>query len=190
MKPKLLFLILTLTQYFVCFSQKKNVDLLTMDSLLKARQTEAIGKQFGFFETTYKNLIITNEDLKGKVVFINFWFAACPPCIAELPELNKLYDTLKNNDGFEFISFTFEKQKVIKEIIKKYKIKYKVLSVSPADCNRLINNSSFPSSVLIDKNGIIKFLKAGGSKDKLEIKDIIFNDYYPKILSEINKPDN
>ena len=163
---------------------------MTMDSLLKARQTEAIGKQFGVFKTTYKTRIVTNENLKGKVVFINFWFAACPPCIAELPGLNNLYDTLKNNNNFEFISFTFENQKVIKEIVKKYKIKYKVVSVSPSDCNRLINNSSFPSSVLIDRNGIIKFLKAGGSKDKSEIKDIIFKDYYPKILSEINKQDN
>ena len=67
MKTKLLFLILFLTQYFFSFSQRKNVDLLTMDSLLKARQTEAIGKQFGVFKTTYKNRKVTNENLKGIV---------------------------------------------------------------------------------------------------------------------------
>ena len=185
MKAKLLFLVLFLKLYLISFSQMTNTDLLTIDSVLKVCQTEAVGKLFGSFKSFYSNKVFTNENLKGKVVFANFWFAACPPCMAELPELNNLFDSLKTNNKFELISFTYEKQKVIKQIVKKYKIRYKVLSISPADCDRLILKSSFPNSILINKNGIIAFMKIGGSKDQLEIKETIFKDYYPKILKEL-----
>ncbi len=37
------------------------------------------------------------RDLKGKVVFINFWATWCPPCIAEMPSINALYKQFKNN---------------------------------------------------------------------------------------------
>ncbi len=55
------------------------------------------------------------NDLKGKVVVINFWFEACPPCIAELPALNQLredYEVLKRtlptwNKSIEQLPFWF-----------------------------------------------------------------------------------
>ena len=35
---------------------------------------------------------ISFQDLKGKVVFLNFWATWCPPCQRELPEIQKLYE--------------------------------------------------------------------------------------------------
>lgn len=43
------------------------------------------------------------EDLKGKVVFINFWATWCPPCAAEMPTINALYNKMKNDNHFIFI---------------------------------------------------------------------------------------
>lgn len=48
------------------------------------------------------NVVSTNE-LKGKVVFINFWATWCPPCRAEMPSLNELYNELKGDDHFVFL---------------------------------------------------------------------------------------
>ena len=47
--------------------------------------------------------IISTERLKGKVVFINFWATWCPPCRAEMPSLNKLYNQLKDDKRFVFL---------------------------------------------------------------------------------------
>lgn len=47
--------------------------------------------------------VVELSDQKGKVVFINFWATWCPPCIAEMPSINKLYSELKDNDKVVFM---------------------------------------------------------------------------------------
>ncbi|HVW14106.1 MAG TPA: TlpA disulfide reductase family protein [Mucilaginibacter sp.] len=44
------------------------------------------------------------SQLKGKVVFVNFWAVWCPPCLAELPSVDNLYRKLKDNPDIVFIT--------------------------------------------------------------------------------------
>ena len=41
---------------------------------------------------------VSMEQFKGKVIFINIWATWCPPCIAEMPGINKLYNDIKDED--------------------------------------------------------------------------------------------
>lgn len=50
-----------------------------------------------------KGEIVNMNDLKGKVVFINFWATWCPPCIAEMPSIATLYERLKGNSEVVFL---------------------------------------------------------------------------------------
>lgn len=54
--------------------------------------------------TDVDNKTIATNDLKGKVVFINYWATWCPPCRAEMPSINALYLQLKNDSRFVFIT--------------------------------------------------------------------------------------
>ena len=54
------------------------------------------------FQDENGNIISTN-DLKGKVVFINFWATWCPPCRAEMPSLNEMYNKLKDDNRYVFL---------------------------------------------------------------------------------------
>src|ERR1700740_1074525 len=43
------------------------------------------------------------QQQKGKVIFINFWATWCPPCLAEMPSVNALYQKVKNNSNIIFL---------------------------------------------------------------------------------------
>src|SRR5215217_6848446 len=90
----------------ISFAQSKKQDSLLL--ALQVKQKSAIGKPFPAFVIYDGRTRITNDSLKGKIVFINFWFAHCGPCIAEFKGLDSLYQQLKENTAFQFISFTFE----------------------------------------------------------------------------------
>ena len=47
---------------------------------------------------------IALHNLRGKVVVLNFWFTTCPPCIVELPGLNKLVDEFGKSDSVVFLA--------------------------------------------------------------------------------------
>ncbi|MGA6117285.1 TlpA family protein disulfide reductase [Sphingobacterium anhuiense] len=55
-----------------------------------------------------KGEIVNMNDLKGKVVFINFWATRCPPCIAEMPSIATLYERLKGNSEVVFLIVEIE----------------------------------------------------------------------------------
>lgn len=166
------------------FAQQPAAEM-NIDSLIRDQEMQAIGTQLDSFTVYYHGKKFTNKSLVGKTVFINFWNTTCAPCMAELRELNHLYDTLKKHPNFEYISFTFDPPKVVERIGKKYGIAYKVFPVSIADCGRLSRNMGYPVSMIVDTGGRIQFCKTGGSMDKEEIRHRIFKIYYPQILGEL-----
>ncbi|MBN2349029.1 MAG: TlpA family protein disulfide reductase [Bacteroidales bacterium] len=45
------------------------------------------------------------ENFEGQVIFLNFWATWCPPCRAEMPEIQNLYNRYKDKVRFIFVSF-------------------------------------------------------------------------------------
>lgn len=77
-----------------------------------SKKAQAINQPVGkgsFSFTDAKGNILSTADLKGKVVFINFWATWCPPCRAELPTLNDLYNQFRNDDRFVFLFLNEDK---------------------------------------------------------------------------------
>lgn len=158
---------------------------VSMDSLFRMKARESIGKSFPEFKVSLIGKTITKDSLKGKIVFINFWFEACPPCIAELPALNKLYEKFGKDKNFEFVSFTYEKPAKIVMLKKKYGIKYKVASVSNQECYRLNQNNGFPTSIVLDADGTIADLFTGGDTDRRKAAEFIRTAVYQRIGEQL-----
>lgn len=96
--------------------------------------------------------VLNFEDTKGKVVLINFWATWCPPCIAEMPSLQSLYNDY--NDKVVFLFVTSDYYSEINPFLEKnnYTFKvYRAASKYPKD----FDISTIPRTFLIDKNGNI-----------------------------------
>lgn len=155
-----------------------------LESMLRAKTKAAIGNSFPNFVASNKDGKINNESLKGKVVLINFWFEGCSPCIAEFPALNELAEKLSSNKDFRFISFTWNNPETVQRVIKQYHLRFPVFSVKDDECMRLNQGCGYPTSILLDKQGKIKYLVAGGITPG-KPRDFVMKTLLPAIEKEL-----
>jgi len=103
---------------------------------------------------------------KGKVMLVNYWATWCAPCIAELPDLEKLYADYKNEIDFYFI--TSEDPAVVRAFLidRKSSISPHYLLSSPPET---LMSNSLPTTYLIDSNGeiVMKKMRAANWNSKV-----------------------
>ncbi|SDG70279.1 TlpA family protein disulfide reductase [Psychroflexus sediminis] len=115
------------------------------------------------YDWYFKNQNLNTVNLvqsKGKPVLINYWATWCAPCIAEMPDLQKLYTDYKDEVDFYFI--TSEKPEVVTSFLKKneYDLPVYYFLSSPPD---VLKSSSLPTTFLIDAEGEIIIKKTGAA---------------------------
>jgi peroxiredoxin len=109
--------------------------------------------------------------LKGKIVVLNFWFTTCPGCVQEMPELNQLKKRFTVSDVV-FLALTFNDAETIRVFLKNHPFNYTILPKAQPVCNAYHINS-YPTSVIIDPKGIIRFLQVGGTDIKEKLTKLI-----------------
>lgn len=103
------------------------------------------------------------ERLRGKVVVLNFWFIACPPCRIEMPKLNALVEDFKGQD-VAFIGFSPDSVSELKEFLAEQDFKYTIVP----DSNKVAMDYGVrgaPTHVVIDKEGIVRWVSYGAIAD-------------------------
>jgi thiol-disulfide isomerase/thioredoxin len=100
---------------------------------------------------------VVREDHGGKVTLINFWATWCPPCVEEIPSLNRL--RLKMADlPFELISVNYaENDTDIRSFMETVRVDFPVLLDRDGEFARQWNVISYPSTFVIDSNGSIRY---------------------------------
>lgn len=95
------------------------------------------------------------HDLKGKVVFINFWATWCPPCIAEMPSLQVLHDKFKDNKEVAFLFIDVDNNPAkSKKFMENKKLTLPIYFVQgniPAE----LFQGNLPTTIILDKEGNI-----------------------------------
>ena len=166
------------------FSQSTSASADNIDSIylrLRPDIKKRIGQPYLDFSFTSNGKTISNDMLKGKVVLINFWFEGCHPCMAEMGALNELYEKLKDNDDFKFISITRDNDEAIARVKKKFSLKFDIISTTDKECRRLIFNTGYPISIILDKTGAVKFMHFYGSIEVQKAREHVMTT----VLSEI-----
>jgi thiol-disulfide isomerase/thioredoxin len=99
------------------------------------------------------------EEFKGKVIFLNFWATWCPPCIAEMPSIDKLHEEMGDEVAFVLLSFDddFEKAKAFNK-----RKGYDLPIYAPAsNLPSMFQSSSLPTTYIIDANGNLALTHKG-----------------------------
>lgn len=124
-------------------------------------------KNINAWINTDKNL--TMNDLKGKVVLVDFWTYSCINCIRTLPYVTSWYEKFKDQ-GFVVIGVhtpEFEFEKVldnVKTAVKRHGINYPVALDNNFGTWNNFNNNYWPAHYLIDRDGNIRYYHFGEGK--------------------------
>lgn len=123
---------------------------------------------------------ISLKSLKGKVVFINLWATWCPPCIHEMPSINELRKTFKDNDDLVFlmadVDGNIEKSKTWMKS-KKFDLP---VHVPHGEIPRDLFTGSIPTTIIVDKQNNIVGRQVGGAD--YSSREVI--DLMTKLLNE------
>lgn len=96
----------------------------------------------------------------GKTVVLNFWFTTCPPCQAEIPELNKIAGKYSDNPNVLFIAICLDQNFIIANFIRKKPFGY-VLVPDGQRYADMFKIKLYPTNVVIDKDGKVRFHSSG-----------------------------
>ena len=115
----------------------------------------------GLMVSDTKGNRISTSDLKGKVVFINFWATWCPPCRAEMPALHNMYTALKGNKNFVFLFIT-EDEEIGKAVEYFRDNNYDLpLYTMAGSVQSEVYSGTLPTTLVIDKVGVIAYKHEG-----------------------------
>lgn len=111
-------------------------------------------------------------DFRGQVVFLNFWGSWCPPCIAEMPSIQKLHETYGDKIKIVLITMNDKPEKFV-PFLEKHNYSMPVYEASSLIPKVLIPKS-FPTTYIIDKKGevVLKEIKSADWNSQ-EIHDLI-----------------
>ncbi|MDH5475832.1 MAG: TlpA family protein disulfide reductase [Cyclobacteriaceae bacterium] len=108
--------------------------------------------------------IVPMENFKNKVIFINEWATWCPPCIAEMPSIQNLYDEIGDNENIVFVMLTLDgNKKKIEKFIQKKDFTFPIYGAASA-LPEVLKSASIPTTFVVSKTGDIISKKVGMAK--------------------------
>ncbi|NVL90148.1 MAG: TlpA family protein disulfide reductase [Desulfobacterales bacterium] len=126
-------------------------------------QQAAVYEQAGSWSIrTLEGKEVPFSQFKGKVVFLNFWATWCPPCVAEMPSIQNLYDSLKDDD-IAFVLIADENKRTVRNFMKKNRFTFPVY-VQGKNLPDLFNTRRIPATYILDRKGIVVFNHVGSAK--------------------------
>ena len=120
-----------------------------------------VGEPFIKFEySDIDNKVWNNKKLKYKVYVINIWQSECGPCRREMPILSKWKEQYPD---VVFLSASRHNKEEILPIAERHNFTWTHLQEA-SDIVALVGQQGFPLTIVVDKNGIVRFAKVGASE--------------------------
>ncbi|MXS78093.1 TlpA family protein disulfide reductase [Nitrosomonas sp. JL21] len=106
------------------------------------------------------------QELKGKVVYVDFWASWCPPCVKSFPFLNQLEHDLKDK-GLHIVGVNLdEKPADAQAFLANNPVDFSIVADASKQCAKAFELMAMPTSYLIDKKGNVRHIHQGFRSDE------------------------
>lgn len=127
----------------------------------KNKETKSVASHADFAVRNEEGMSIHSSELRGKVVFINFWASWCPSCRAEFPSVQKFYEKYRSNPDLVFLTVNLDDNPELgKTYLKEKGFTVPFFTVESA-IPKEIYDGSLPTTVVLDKKGEIRLRHTG-----------------------------
>ena len=99
---------------------------------------------------------VSLNQLRGKIVVLNFWATWCPPCVDEMPSLVQMQQRMKGK-GVEVLAISVDAdQSAYQKFLKDYNVDLLTVRDPDQKSNNLYGTFKFPETYIIDRQGILR----------------------------------
>lgn len=107
------------------------------------------------------NQVTLSEFRGNKTVFVNFWATWCPPCRAEMPEIEAVYQEYKGKDVEVIGVDLLETKDEVSQFVQQYGYSWTFVLDTTGEVATTYNIAAIPTSFFIDREGIIRVVNIG-----------------------------
>jgi len=168
-----IFVILVLVLYYAfswwlpggnILSRKKNVDRgKPLESRLEVPSfPSTTPAEYDWTVQSLDGQDLKMADLKGKVVFLNFWATWCPPCVAEMPGIQQLHEKLKDG-GVVFVCVSNEETSKVSRFVKEKGFTFPIYTMHGAPPG-VFKTRGIPATFILSPDGKIAYKHIGSAK--------------------------
>jgi len=167
------FFVIALAVIFV-MEGRKNAPLPPPDiQIIPIEQRTSEGTEFALSSLDGNTTKLT--DFRGNVVLLNFFATWCPPCREEMPTIQALFETYKNQGVVVLgVASDAEGKKIVEPFVKEYKLTFPVALDSDSRVSQQYLVRSIPTIYLFDRHGrIAARIMSAGDWNSQPAKDAI-----------------
>ena len=148
--PAAILVLLAVSGLLILFSLKQNNSYLGFSPL----ETGLPAPNFMFPGLDGK--MVSLSDHRGHVVLVNVWATWCPPCVDEMPSMERLYKELKG-ENFEILAVSIDSlgTKAVAPFMKKYNLSFPALMDPGGTIKTLYQTTGVPESFIVNQDGIL-----------------------------------
>lgn len=153
-----------------------NIPVISSNTDVEIAETNELGNRRGniapdFSLETLEGEVLSLSDFKGKKVFLNFWATWCPPCRAEMPDIQKFSEDEDVVVLAINLTHTEDSLTTVDTFIQDRGFTFPVLIDKNGEVAELFRVQAYPTSYMIDSNGTIQYIALGALNYDLMVRE-------------------
>ena len=154
----------------------KNNPVISSNTDMEIAETNEVGIRRGniapdFSLETLEGEVLSLSEFKGKKVFINFWATWCPPCRAEMPDIQKFSEDEDVVVLAINLTHTEDSIVTVDKFIEDREFTFPILTDKNGEVAEQFLIQAYPTSFIVDSNGRIQYVALGALNYDLMVRE-------------------